>query len=156
MEGFATGQEVRTERECAQQQQSIGQVQRKINRTRRRAVVRRQPQQNQQGAQQCLVENEHRRRDDSDARKVSCWRAAKDPNQQDQDRNHGHAGAHAVSQFDQSGQMRMGLHHDAVAHGPVAAAAVARSTRPDKGPPHHHQEVEGQHRVEDRQARKCH
>ena len=126
---------MRGERERAKQQQSIGQVQRKINRACRGTIVSGEPQQNQQGAQQRLVEDEQRRCDHGNARQMSRHRAAEYPHQQEQDRDDGDAAHHAVGELDQSGQPRMGLHHDPVAQRPMIATAGAGAGGTDHGAP---------------------
>ena len=88
-----------------------------------------------------FIEDEHRRRNDSNASQMSRYRAPKYPYQQQQNRDHGDAGAHAVGQLDQGRQARMGLHHDPIAQRPMVAAAGAGAGSTDHRAPQNRSDV---------------
>jgi hypothetical protein len=72
---------------------------------------------------------------------MSRYRAAKNPNQQEQNRDDGNAAGHAVGQLDQSRQPRMSLHHDPIAKRPMITAAGAGAGGTHHRPPQNHGHV---------------
>lgn len=126
---------MRGESKRGEEEESVGEVQAKVDGAGGRAVVRGVAEENEERAEERFIEGEDENGDGEGAGEMAARDGGENPEQQGEDAEEIDAAGGAVRELDEGSDPRMVLHEGAIAEGPVVAAAGAGAGGADRRTP---------------------